>query len=159
LATLLTTTPIGWVADRYGKLMVFRVLALACTVPVLVLTSLPPVGLVITLMVMTTFMLVSSGRMVPAVAMITSSAEPRLRGSFMSVNAAVQYLVMAVAPILAGLIVGATPEGQAEAHEVRHYALVGLVSAGAIVASVFLAGRLRRADDAPGHAAPSEVAL
>ena len=34
-----------------------------------------------------------------------------------------------------------------------------LVSAVAIVASVFLAGRLRRADDTPTHAAPSEVAM
>jgi predicted MFS family arabinose efflux permease len=149
LATLLTTTPIGVLADLWGKLTVFRVLALACVVPVLVLTNLPAIGLVITLLVTTTFMLVGSGRMVPAVAMITSSALPRLRGSFMSVNAAVQYFVMGLAPIVAGLIVGVSPEGQAEAHEVRNYPLVGLVSAAAMVASVFLAGRLRRAEDAP----------
>jgi predicted MFS family arabinose efflux permease len=153
-ATLLTTTPVGLIADRWGKLAVFRALALFCLVPVFLITNLPQTSLVVTLLATTFFMVVTSGRMVPAMAMITASAAPRHRGSFMSVNAAVQQLVMGAAPILSGLILGAEPEGQT-AQPLHGFPVVGLVAATAVLASVLLAGRLRRA---PGAAAvPAEA--
>jgi predicted MFS family arabinose efflux permease len=143
VGTLLTTTPVGYIADRWGKLFVFRALALFCLVPVLLITNLPPVSLVTTLLVTTLFMVATSGRMVPAMAMITASAAPNQRGSFMSVNSSVQQMVMGAAPILSGLILGAEPEGQTS-RPLEGFPLVGVVAATAMVASVLLAGRLRR---------------
>ena len=46
--------------------------------PILLLTNLPPVALAAALAVTTLFMVVSSGRMVPAMALITASAAPRI---------------------------------------------------------------------------------
>jgi predicted MFS family arabinose efflux permease len=151
--TLLTTTPVGLIADRLGKLAVFRVLALFCLVPVLLITNLPQTSLVLTLLATTLFMVITSGRMVPAMAMITASAAPRLRGSFMSVNASVQQLVMGGAPILSGMILGAEPEGQT-AQPLNGFPFVGLVAATAVLASVLLAGRLRHG---AGPAVPAEA--
>jgi DHA1 family inner membrane transport protein len=154
VGTLLTTTPVGLIADRWGKLAVFRALALFCLVPVLLITNLPPTSLVVTLLVTTLFMVATSGRMVPAMAMITASAAPRQRGSFMSINSSVQQLVMGAAPILSGFILGAEPEGQTS-QPLDGFPVVGLVAAAAMLASVLLAGRLRHG--AAGAAVPAEA--
>lgn len=180
VASLLTTTPVGFLADRWGKLPVFRVFALLCLAPVLLLTNLPPTSLAVTLLVTTLFMVCTSGRMVPAMAMITASTTPRQRGSFMSVNAAVQYLVMALAPVVAGLLLGAEPEGgpappqgaaavapadggggdpvEKKGPPLEGYPIVGLVSAASMMASVLLAGRLRRAAGSEGRPSQETVA-
>jgi predicted MFS family arabinose efflux permease len=154
VGTLLTTTPVGFIADRWGKLTVFRALALFCLVPVLLVTNLPPTSLAVTLLATTLFMVATAGRMVPAMAMITASAAPRHRGSFMSVNSSVQQMVMGAAPILSGFILGAEPEGQT-ARPLEGFPVVGLLAATAMVASVLLAGRLRRG--AAGPAVPAEA--
>ena len=41
VATLLTLTPTGWIADNRDKLLVFRAIGLFCIVPVLLITNLP----------------------------------------------------------------------------------------------------------------------
>jgi predicted MFS family arabinose efflux permease len=149
LATLLITTPTGWLADRRDKLTVFRCIGLLAIVPVLLLTNLPETATVpVTLLVTTLFMVVTSIRWVPVMAMISTSALPRERGTFMSVNASVQQLVMGLASKISGwllveqMVVGA--DGVA-APKLVGYPLVGLLAAASMIAAVLLAGRLRRA--------------
>jgi len=146
LFTLLTMTPTGWLADRLDKLTVFRVIGVFCLVPLLLITHLPPASLPLTLVVTTLFMVGTSIRWVPLMAMITASAVPEQRGSFLSVNSSVQQMVMALAPILTGLLLAAEPAG-AEGLPLEGFPRVGLVAAAAMFASVLLAGRLRRAAD------------
>jgi predicted MFS family arabinose efflux permease len=146
VATLLTMTPFGWLSDRFGRLRVFRVVVLSTLVPTLVLTNLPRASLVPTLLVTTVFMMCTSARWVPAMAMITASTQPRYRGGFMSINASVQQLTAAVAPLLAALILGDTNEGV----PLAHFGLVGLVAVTAMVASLYLAGRLQVAEGEAG---------
>jgi predicted MFS family arabinose efflux permease len=141
IATLLTMTPVGWLSDWYGKLRVFRVVALLTLLPTFLVTNLPSLPLVLTLAATTVFMIGTSGRMVPAMAMITASALPRYRGSFMSINASVQQMALGVAPLVSGAILGDTAEGV----PLRGFGLVGLVAASSMAASVLLAGRLRPA--------------
>src|SRR6185312_5627257 len=141
LTTLLTMTWFGRMADRFGKLPVFRVLALLTMIPMVLITNLPPVPLVVALVVSTLFMITSSGRMVPAVALITASAAPRHRGSFLSINGAVQQMAMGLATILSGAVLGETAEGQ-----LTGFPLVGILAVGAVLMSVWLAGRLRSAE-------------
>jgi predicted MFS family arabinose efflux permease len=141
LATLLTMTPIGRLADRFGKLPVFRVFALLSAVPALAITNLPVAPLGLTLLATTLFMVATAGRMVPAMAMITACAAPRYRGSFLSLNAAVQQLVMALAPLASALVLGAEAEGDSTV-PLRGFPWVGLMSAGAMLLSAYLAGRL-----------------
>jgi predicted MFS family arabinose efflux permease len=144
VATLGTMNLVGRLSDRHGKLLLFRIFAALTIVPVLLLTNLPPVHLVVVLAVTTLFMIASSGRMVPAVAMVTACSLPRYRGSFLSINSAVQLTAMGVAPLLAALILGESEES-AGTQPLSGYAWVGLLSAGFMVASVFLGGRLRPA--------------
>ncbi len=113
VATLLTLTWFGRLSDRFGKRLVFRILGGFTAIPILLIANLPP-GLALgwVLAATTTLMTVSSGRMAPAVALITASAEPRYRGSFMSMNSAVQQTAMAAAAIIAGQMIGETPTGR-----------------------------------------------
>jgi predicted MFS family arabinose efflux permease len=163
--TLLTMTPTGWVSDSRDKLLVFRVIGVLCVVPVLLITFLQPgasMGLV--LFATTLFMVSTSIRWVPAIAMITASAVPQQRGSFMSVNASVQQMVMGVAPLVSGLILGQGPDGDTE-RALEGFPLVGLLAAVSMLLSVVLAGRLRRAAEPvkerakPGQEAVAEPAV
>jgi predicted MFS family arabinose efflux permease len=168
VATLATVTIFGRLADRYGKLLVFRLAALATLVPILLLTNLPPVSLPVALAVSTLFMVTTSGRMVPVQALITAAAAPRYRGSFLSVLTSVQQLAAGLAAIIGGAILGA-PGAGGEGHgavggsgplePLVGFGWVGLLSAGFTLLSVVLAGLVRPADD--GLAAvddPSPVA-
>ncbi len=159
LATLGTVTVFGRLADRYGKLRVFRLAALATVVPILLLTNLPPVSLAVALALTTLFMVTTSGRMVPAQALITAAAAPRYRGSFMSVTSSVQQMAAALASVVGGLILGAAPGagegiGPINAGEalkpLTGFGWVGLLSAGFTVLSVLLAGAVRPAEGGLG---------
>ncbi len=147
LVTLLVMTPTGWVADSHNKLSVFRVIGLFCLLPLVLITNIPAgASLTWTLLVTTLFMVATSIRWVPLMAMITASAAPHQRGSFMSVNSSVQQMVMGLAPLVSGLMLGEDPGAGAGA-PLRGFPLVGVLAAAAMVASVVLAGRLRRARD------------
>lgn len=145
LTTLLTVTLFGRLADRYGKLRVFRIMATFTVVPILVLTNLPPAPLAVAIAVSTLFMVTTSGRMVPAQALITASAAPRYRGSFLSVTASVQQMASGVAAVLGGWLLGSPGTGKSLA-PLAGYGWVGLLSAAFTLLSVVLAGRLRFAE-------------
>jgi DHA1 family inner membrane transport protein len=142
LATLVTMTLIGWWADRWEKLPVYRLMAFATAIPLLLLTNLPHGTWLLVVLVFTTiFFITSSGRMVPAMAMITASAMPRHRGSFLSVNTAVSHMAMSLASILAGWILGETESGA----PLVHFPLIGVLAATAAIVSAFLGGWIRPA--------------
>ncbi len=141
LVTLGTMTLFGWMSDRYGKLPMFRSLALFNLLPILLVTNLPAVSLAMVLAIFTLFMVISSGRMVPAMALITASATPQNRGGFLSVNASVQQAAAGLASALGGLMLGQGANG-----EIMGFSLVGAVACAATLATVWLAGRLRTAD-------------
>jgi MFS transporter, DHA1 family, inner membrane transport protein len=164
LASLVTLNVIGKLADRFGKLPVFRVLAVCAVLPTLLVTNLPPVSLVAALAASTLFMVVTSGRMVPAMALITSCVVPRYRGSFLSLNASVQQFAMGLAALLAGAILGQAGESA----PLTGFTTVGILGAAIMLVSVVLAGTLRPADegpeaaiavDAPGGPAPALIEL
>ncbi len=151
VATLLTMTPTGWLADRRDKLTVFRFIGILSVAPVLLVTNLPETSAPIVLLVTTLFMVCTSIRWVPVMAMITTCAAPHHRGAFMSVNASVQQIVMGLASKFSGLllvermVVGA--DGIVSERLVG-YPLVGVLAACSMILAVFLGGRLRRAPDA-----------
>ena len=96
ILTLIGAPLVGRLADRYGKLPVYRVVATISIGLMLVVTNLPRVPLAVAVGVVGTFMLSNAGRMVAALTMITGSVERRLRGGFMSANSAVQHLASGV---------------------------------------------------------------
>ncbi|WP_295549492.1 MFS transporter [Limnohabitans sp. Rim8] len=146
LATLLSARYFGRLTDRVGKVQMFQRLALAVTVPLMATTlsqGLPLWGL---LAISTLFFTVMSGRMIPGMAMISSAALPRLRGTFMTLNAAVQSASMGLAALVAGLIIGRDAQGQ-----LTGYWMAGLLGVVASLLSVWLAGHLRL------HGAPAKA--
>src|SRR5205823_956261 len=64
LTTLGTMQLVGWLADRFSKLWLFRILAVLTVGPILLVTNLPRVSLATMLVCMTLFMAVTSARMV-----------------------------------------------------------------------------------------------
>ena len=101
------------------------------------------------LVISTLFFTVMSGRMIPGMAMISSAVEPRLRGTFMTLNSAVQSASMGLAALVVGLIIGRDTQGQ-----LTGYWVAGLLGVASSCLSAWLAGRLRL-HGAP--AAPSVV--
>lgn len=152
VCTLLGMNVVGQLADRYPRLLLFRVLAGAALVMGLAITNLPQTPMWVATVAMSAFMVFASGRIVPAQAMMIGSASPRVRGAFMSVNTAVQHLGTGIAPVVAGSLITLTPEGQ-----MTGFPLVGLVAAGAAVISLVLAGTMRpaRIDAPPPPAEPA----
>jgi hypothetical protein len=121
----------------------------------LAVTNLPAGMRLSAVLVITTFMMVvTSARMVPATALITSTAIPAERGGFMSLNAAVQHIVCGLAADFSGWMLNQSFTEQTRTQPLVGYWKVGIVAALATLASVWLAGRLRPARG--GELAPDE---
>jgi MFS transporter, DHA1 family, inner membrane transport protein len=137
-ATLFVMPAIGWLADRYGKLRMFRIVAPLSAVITLAITCYSSASVFAALALVALVMVTNSARMVPAMAMITSSVEPHRRGGFLSANSCVQHLALGIAASIGGLIVTADEGGP-----VQNYPIVGGLSAASTLISLWLAGRLR----------------
>ncbi len=120
VATLLSSRFIGHMADQYGKVKIFRVLAIVSLIPLIVTTNLEPVPLWVVLINSTAFFILISGRMIPAMAIASQFVEPKIRGTFMSLVGSIQMLASGIASVLAGVIVTITADGKME-----HYNIVG----------------------------------
>jgi len=140
VGTLISARWIGRLSDRLGKVWVFQRLALAVTVPLVLTTvsaGLPLWGL---FSISSALFVLMSGRMIPGMALVASTAEPRLRGTFLSMNASVQSASMGVAALISGLLVGRDAQGQ-----LTGYWLVGLLGVSASLLTWWLAPRLMAA--------------
>jgi predicted MFS family arabinose efflux permease len=78
-----------------------------------------------------------SGRFIPAMAVITSSAQPRLRGTFMSLNSTVQSLAMGLATTLGGFIIT-----QDRAGLIVGYPSVGYLAVAANLLAIWYVSRI-----------------
>jgi len=146
VATLVTAQVIGRLADRFGKKRVYACVAVASIVPILAVTHMPRASLVWFLPVSTLFFILVPGRFGPAMALISGSAEPRVRGAFMSFNSAVQQLGAGLAALAAGAIVGRASDGS-----LAGYGWVGWLAVAFTLASVALAFRIRVVDASAGR--------
>ncbi len=131
---------VGRLADRFGKLLIYRVVASISMLLMLVVTNLPRVPLAVAAGVVGVLMVSNAGRMVAALAMVTGSAEPRRRGGLMSANSAVQHLSAGVGAAIGGKILIKSADGT-----FSHYERVGLVAVLATLISLWIAGLVRPA--------------
>ena len=136
-ATLFTARQIGHWADRRGKVEVYRMIALAALLPLLVVTHIGAAPLWVWIICTTAFFVLVSGRMIPAMAIITSAAQPGLRGTFMSINGTVQSLTMGLATTLAGFIITQNAAGQ-----IVGYRGVGYVAVTANILAILFVSRI-----------------
>ncbi|HLY96452.1 MAG: MFS transporter [Sideroxydans sp.] len=136
-ATFFTARIIGHWADLRGKVGVYRLIAFAAIAPLIVVTRIGVAPLWLWLICTTAFFVLISGRFIPAMAIITSAAQPRLRGTFMSLNATIQSLAMGLATTLAGFIITQDSTGK-----FVHYETVGYVAVTANLLAIWFVSRI-----------------
>jgi predicted MFS family arabinose efflux permease len=150
-ATLVTARLIGHTADLRGKVRIYRLVAVAALLPLFVVTHIGAAPLWLWLICTTAFFVLVSGRMIPAMAIITSSAQPKLRGTFMSLNATVQAFAMGLATSLSGFIITQNSAGQ-----LVDYKLVGYVAIAGNLLAILFVSRIAMHDT---HVAVPDIAL
>ncbi|MEI7842129.1 MAG: MFS transporter [Gallionellaceae bacterium] len=143
-ATLVTARLIGHWADVSGKVKVYRIVALASMVPLLAVTHIQNASLELWIVCTTLFFVLVSGRFIPAMAIITSAAQPKLRGTFMSLNATVQSLAMGLAASLSGFMITQQSSGYVEG-----YQNVGYVAITANLLAIWYVSRIKMHDSHP----------
>jgi len=137
VATLLTARRVGRWTDRRGKGPAFRRMALA-VIPALLATTLSAGLPVVGVMVISTLLFATmSGRMIPGMALVSSAADPRWRGTFLTLNSAVQSGSMGLAALVGGLVIGRDAQGL-----ITHYWVAGLLGAGLSLLSIWLSRRV-----------------
>lgn len=110
--TIFTSPWVGRLSDKYGKLKVFTIFMSLNVIPIGIITHLGITPVPLVLVITTMFFVTSNGRYVPAAAIITGTARPENRGSFLSFNSAIQQMSAGLASLIAGIIIGETATGQ-----------------------------------------------
>ncbi len=138
ICTFITSPLVGKLSDRWGHFTVFGWMALLSIVPFLVITNLSPIPLWSVLVFTTFFMVASGGRMVPAMAILSSIVPGEKRGSYMSLVTFTQQLSMGLASLLAGRIVVADSVGH-----LTHFERSGIVAVVFTLLALWVARRLK----------------
>lgn len=139
LVTLASTILIGRLTDRFGKMPVFLSVAFGSVVMTLILTNLPLVSYTTAAIVTTLFMVLSSGRVVPAQALMQNAADPAGRGAFSNLNSAVSNCGVGLAPHLGSFFLSRDADNR-----MIGYPLAGLLAATFALIAIILAFRVRR---------------
>lgn len=138
--TMVASPIIGRLADRHGKLRVFRVIAPMSALMLFSITQLP-VGYVALAVAAFGFLMVCNvGRMIPSMSMVTSAVAPSKRGAFLSVNSSIQHISGGFAAYVGGLIIVESTSGQ-----LLRFEILGALAALSGLASIFLAGYVKSA--------------
>jgi len=140
--TIFSSPFFGKMADKKGKLLIYSVFGIINLIPIFLITNLGPVPIWVALSITGLFFVTSNARFVPAQALITSVVKPEERGSFMSINSAVQSLTNGIAPIIAGMLVSETLGTK----KMIGYNLAGYVAVIASILAVVIAQKIKSTD-------------
>ena len=136
-ATFFTSRLIGRMADRHGKIRIYRLVALLSLLPLFLQTHLMPVPLWLVIITSTLFFVLVPGRMVPAMAIVTSAVQSRLRGTFLAMNGALMQLGSGSASFIGGAMIGRDASGH-----IVGYGQVGLLAMTATLVAMAFVGRI-----------------
>jgi len=135
--TIFSSPFIGKLADKFGRQRVFYFGAIFSILPILIITNLIPMNIFIILAIMGFFFIAITGRMIPAMSLMTSIVKPENRGSFMSLSSSVQQFAAGIAAYISGSIIIQTNTG------LEHYNLVGFLAIGATILAIIVSFRLK----------------
>ena len=121
--TVIGNPLIGRLADRYTKQLVFRFCSFFAIIPIIAITHLGVVSVAVSLLVTTLFFIFISGRMSPAMALISDVPEDRQRGRFISCVTAVQQGSAGLASLIAGSIIQVNADGS-----LLYFPMVGYIA-------------------------------
>ncbi len=142
--TIFTSPWVGKLTDTYGKVKVFTVFMSLNVIPIFLITNMGVTPIAYALIVSTMFFITSNGRMVPAAALITGTAKPENRGSFLSFNSAVQQLSAGAASFVAGMVLVESAEGS-----LLHFEKIGYAAIVISLLCIPLIRRIKVIDTAP----------
>ena len=136
-ATLFTARWIGKLTDSVGKAKMFKITAVFAMLSIWLVTLSASFGLWGILLVTTTMFIGMNGRMIPGMAVATSAANPKLRGTFMALNSSVQSAAMGLASFVGGLVISRDAQGL-----VQYFWVNALIGSIATVLGVLLVNKL-----------------
>jgi len=145
-ATLLSSRWFGRATDRFGKLPTFRIMAVLVVLPLVAMTLVRGVPVWAVICVSTLFFVGMNGRMIPGMAILTAAANPQLRGTFMTLNSAVQSAAMGLAALVGGLLISRDAQGM-----VQNYWHAAALGALASLCALVLVRKLHLHGAAAGH--------
>lgn len=134
LSSMIAAPLIGKISDIYGKKNIFLISAVLSLLPLYLITHLTPQPMIFILIQISLFFILTSGRMVPATALISEIAPKEVRGSYMTLTTALQQLAMGGGSFLAAQIVDKSTDGK-----ILNYDRVGfLAMLGTLTAILFV---------------------
>lgn len=140
ICSMFASPIVGRLSDRFGKHIVFTVSVLLSLIPIYLITNLDRQPLWLVLLISSSFFIVMSGRIVPAMTIVTSTASPQNRAGFLSVSSSVQQLSSAFAAWIAGVMIIEGPEGQ-----LLYYSHVGYLAMVSSLLAILVAWRVQSA--------------
>lgn len=140
LLTLFSSPIIGKLSDKSGKFKMFSYMILLGIFPIAFITNMPHVPFYLVLCVTGFWFIVSSGRAIPAQAMISNVVPPQKRGSFMSFNSSIQQMFVGLASVIVGFIVVRKPD-----NSIVNYNITGYLSMAVILSCLAIAYFLNKA--------------
>jgi predicted MFS family arabinose efflux permease len=139
LCALASSSIIGRLADKHGKFQVFAICLVLSLLPIFFITRMPVIPFYAVLAIFGFWFTFSTGRNIPAQAMISTVVNPAQRGQFMSFNSSFQQLFTGLASIVSGMIVAQDGRGR-----ILNYNWVGYLSVTIVFSTLFLAKMLAR---------------
>ena len=127
-ATFFTSRAIGRLADRIGHRTVFRIFGVLALAPVLIVTHLPDLPFSVLVPGFALFLVISSGRIVPLQAILTTVPDAQHRGAFLSANGAVQSLGTGCGAWIGGLMLSTDTAGHIVGYGLNGWVSVTLAS-------------------------------
>lgn len=154
ICTLFMVNLIGHMTDKFGPHKTFLVTCTGAVIMTAITTNLPHISLFTAIAVTAIFMVLASGRMVPAQTMMLKSADPKLRGAFMNLSTATTHLATSVGPMISGAIVGEEYPGG----PLTNFPLAGLVGIAFGTTSIVLSFFLKSAPSTVVHEEMPDIA-
>lgn len=127
-ATFFTSRAIGRLSDRLGHRIVFRIFGVLALAPVLAVTHLPDLPFSLLVPGFALFLIISSARIVPMQAILTTIPDAQHRGAFLSANGAVQSLGTGCGAWLGGLMLSTDTAGHIVGYGANGWLSVALAS-------------------------------
>lgn len=138
ILSIFTSPWVGKMSDKHGRSRVFTWFVLLSTIPIIAITHFQVTPMWVVLLATTLFFITVAGRFIPAIAIVLSTAEPEIRGRFMSIRSAVQQLVAGIAAFASGLIMVENSDGT-----YSNYNIIGYISVLTCLATLLLVRRIK----------------
>jgi MFS transporter, DHA1 family, inner membrane transport protein len=140
LCAVVTTPLFGKLADRFGRSRMMMILVPLSLIPVYLLTNLEVNSNWAVYVISALFMVFISGRMIPSMALITGTANPKTRGGFMSLNSSIQMIAIGGSTLIGSMILEEV-DGK-----LLNYSWVGMVGITVSLVALFVGRKLKEAN-------------